>query len=267
MDEDSASGAFELGEVESPRSGRTANTVNVTTRYSLELYPNKPAVFNLHNMAEFGRGMGFTGPFTHGVPSLSFTCQDLPYFAPTKVFIYQKGSVTQTGYNSEEQALLCAHKCAEFLGNLFKIRLRVANFEVFNIVAISHTGRSIDLDLLSNLLGPICSYQNPKTARRLFNKREHSGAIVKSKIVTKKPSDTKARAPCTVVFSTGVTVIMGGQNRAEVVAMMDELDDHLKMLDSQSALAIYKGRQHVPKFSSIQDTIEAAQHLIEFYNA
>ena len=267
--------AFQLGEVESPRSGRTANIVNVTSGYSLQLFPRTPAVLELQSMAEFGRSAGLTGPFTHGVPSLSFTCQNLPLFAPTKVFIYQKGSVTQTGYNSEDQALLCAHSCAAFLSNLFKIRLRVSNFLVFNIVSISHTGRSIDLDALSELLGPICNYQNPQTARKLYGKREHSGAIVKSKVVKLTAADkARDRGPCTVVFSNGNTVIMGGCNRREIVAMMDELDEHLRVLDSRTALTVHRHQQRrngggalgaAAQFRSVQETIEAAQRVLDFH--
>lgn len=262
--------AYELGVVASSKSGREANIVNVTTRCSLVLNPNVPVSLDLQKMAEFGRGIGLTGPFTDGVPSLSLTCQKLPFFGPSKVFIYQKGRVTQTGYNSEDQALLCAHTCADFLSQFFRTQLRVSNFRVFNIVAISHTGRTIDLDLLSDLLGPLCTYENPQTARRLYGEREHSGAIVKSKIAPRKfqtGEKAKKRSPCMVVFTTGVTVLMGAQNRDELALMMDEFDEHLALLDSQFALTTYKGHQnYAPKFKTIHDTIDAAQNLLEFYH-
>lgn len=266
--DDDESGAYELGTVASCKSHREAHIVNVTARWSLVQEPMTPVRLDLQKMAEFGRHIGLTGPFTAGVPSLSLTCQQAPLFGPSKVFIYQGGSVTQTGYNSEYQALACAHMCANFLNKLFRTRLRVANFRVFNIVAISNTGRSIDLDRLAELLGPLCTYKNPTKARLMYGQREHSGAIVKSKIVAKQLGpDGKPRAPCVVLFSTGVMVLMGAINRDELALMMDEVDGHLARLDAQFALTVYQGPSATtaPKLNTIRSTIQAAQKTLEYY--
>lgn len=251
-------GCYALHSVVGPRD-TIANIANVTTRHFLVEAPNKPVSFNLPLLAEFGRcSMGFTGPVTEGMPSLSGVYEQYPFFGKTKVSLYEKGSVVQTGYNSGEQALLCAYKFANLLNKKFKMNVRVSNFSVINIVSIIQTDRYIDLDVLKTLLGPRCYYENPQVAKRLYGKKEYSGAIIVSNL------QKDGRTPKMVLFSTGVAVFMGCQSREEIVSMMEELYEYLDQVDAhlgQIQVYIKPARTSI----SVQQTIEAANNALQCY--
>lgn len=251
-------GCYAIHSVIGPRN-TVANIANVTTRHFLVKEPNIPVSLNLKQLAEFGRcSMGFTGPVTEGMPSLSGVYECYPYFGKTKVSIYEKGSVVQTGYNSGEQALLCAYKFANQLNKNFNLNIRVSNFSVINIVSIVQTDREIDLDTLKTLLGPRCYYENPDVAKRLYGKKEYSGAIVVSKL------QKEDRTPKMVLFGTGVAVFMGCQSREEIVQMMEELYEYLDQVDEHlSRMTVYvkPARDTVP----VLKTIEAAKNVLSCY--
>lgn len=251
-------GCVALNSIMGPRN-TLATIANVTTRHFLVQSPNTPVNFELGLLAEFGRcSMGFTGPVTEGMPSLSGVYEQYPLFGKIKVSVYEKGSVVQTGYNSGEQALLCAYKFANKLNDLFNLNIRVANFSVINIVSIVQTERDIDLDVLKIVLGPRCHYENPQIAKRLYGKKEYSGAIVVSKL------QCEGRAPKMVLFSTGVAVFMGAQNRKEIISMMEELYAYLDQVDKHMGqiTAYVKTSKNM---LTVQQTIEAANNALASY--
>lgn len=251
-------GCYAIHSVIGPRD-TVANIANVTTRHFLVKSPDQPVTFNLPLLGEIGRcSMGFTGPVTEGMPSLSGVYECYPYFGKTKVSIYEKGSVVQTGYNSGEQALLCAYKFARKFNDTFGTDVRVSNFSVINIVSIVQTERTIDLDTLKMILGPRCYYENPQVAKKLYGKKEYSGAIVISKL------QKQDRTPKMVIFSTGVAVFMGCQSRMEIVKMMEELYEYLDQVDAKlSQLTVYKNPTRTS--ISVQQAIEAANDTLSCY--
>lgn len=224
--------------------GVEADIANVTTRHQLVYngeahtrvdgdtgvsYSSKSVKIDLVSLAEFGRcKFAFSGPTSKGMPSTSAVVQRGRLFGKTKVSIYEGGTVVQTGYLSPEQALASAHDLAREMNRKLNTQLRVLNFSVINIVAIVKTGRSVNCTALKRMIGAACTYDDPKTVKRLYGKKGYSGAIIASTMVCAD----RTRNPMMVVFPTGIAVLMGCQKRSEIAELAREFLGYIDTLDT-----------------------------------
>jgi TATA-box binding protein (TBP) (component of TFIID and TFIIIB) len=274
-----ADGCIEINRVHCG-GGLEAEIANVTTRHYLAYsgkenirvdvdegvtYDAADVALDLPLVAEFTHCMlGMSGPTSKGMPSASAVFQRRPLYGKTKVSIYGGGKVVQTGYLSPEQARACAHDVARVLNRRLGTRLRVRDFTVINIVAIVRTGRVVDCTALKRLVGSRCTYDDPKTVKRLHGKKGYSGAIVSSRLARPR------RNPKMVVFTTGIAVLMGCQRRAEIVELVQEFLSYIDTLDAQASERRLVGGAAAPRQDpfaamSTRDLIDAAKDILAMY--
>jgi TATA-box binding protein (TBP) (component of TFIID and TFIIIB) len=252
-------GCIEVNSIYCSRN-TTATIHNVTTRHYLVNENNSRIKINLPLLAEYGRcSMTLSGPTSMGMPSVSSTFEEYPNFGSTKVGIHNTGKVVQIGYKSPEQALLCAYQFTEKLNRNFRLKLKVRNFEVVNMVACIDVGRPFPLDILKDRLGPQCVYTNPVIEKKLSGKRCIGGAIITS--VASKTSD---RNPIIIVYENGGAVLMGNRTRSEIVEMVDELFGYIDEVDayvSERRLVV-----HTRRIGPVNPMamIEAADQIVKF---
>jgi TATA-box binding protein (TBP) (component of TFIID and TFIIIB) len=257
-----------------------AEIANVTTRHFIVsqdtagvriadngiTYDTNNVKLDLVSLAEFGRvSMALSGPTSKGMPSLSTVSERYPVFGKTKVSIYAKGKVVQTGYSSPEQALFCAHDFIREFNLQFKTRLRVFNFRVINIVAIVKANRTVNCPILKQILGAQCVYEDPKVMKKLFGKKGYSGAIVSSTLVR----EDKKRKPKMVIFPTGIAVLMGCQNRSEIGELTREFFGYLDKVDIQTnerRLVVGKSDASVTTMTAEQ-LLDAAYDILKLYDS